>query len=138
MRGAFLAGIDVHGIHMPGVLFNPCVPTDTNSGIATMICVKDKVADLTGINLANADISSSNFDGAILVKADLTGANFTTSSAAGANLKDAKVTGLQSVGASFCNATMPDGQICDGKNIKTWTGQQTSIDCNCLEAPTAK
>ena len=131
-----LAGLDVHGVHMPGVTFQPCVKSDKNKS-TTMVCIEKQPADLTGINLAGADISKSCFDEAILDKADLTGANFTEGTAISASLKDAKVTGLVSLNGTFCNAIMPDGKICDEK-LKIWTGQGTTINCNCVKGGGAK
>lgn len=121
-------GLDLHGFYMPGVVFLPCDPNDTNKQ-TPMVCV-NQPADLTGVNFAKANISNASFDAAILVGADLTNADMTATSAIGANLKDAKVAGLQSQDATFCNSTMPDGKICDA-NLKTWTGQGTTILCNC-------
>jgi len=137
LRGAqALAGLDVHGARMPGVTFQPCVKTDVNKS-TPMVCIEKKKADLTGINLTGANISTSCFDEAILDKADLTDANFTDSSAIGASLKDTKVTGLISTNATFCNAIMPDGKVCDDK-LKKWTGQGTTITCNCVKGGSAK
>lgn len=123
-----LKGLDFKGISMPGVIFLPCDPNDTNKQ-TPMVCV-NQPTDLTGVNFAKANISNASFDGAILVGADLTNADMTATSAIGVNLKDAKVGGLQSQDATFCNATMPDGKICDA-NLKTWTGQGATIICNC-------
>lgn len=123
-----LAGIDAHGQNMPGVLFNSCVKTDVNKN-TPMICIENQVADLTGINLANANLFNSCFDGAILVKADLTGADMTQASVIGANLTGAKVSGLVTQDAMFCNSIMPDGKKCDEK-LGTWKGDAT-ISCNC-------
>ena len=131
-----LAGLDAHGIHMSGVTLQPCIKSDTNKS-TTMICIEKQKADLTGINLAGADISKSCFDEAILDKADLTGADFTDSSAISASLKDAKVIGLISANATFCNATMPDGKVCDEK-LKNWTGQGATINCNCVKGSSKK
>ena len=124
-----LAGVDAHGQNMPGVLFHPCVKTDVNKN-TPMICIENQVADLTGINLANANLFNSCFDGAILIKADLTGADMTQASVIGANLTGAKVTGLITQDAMFCNSTMPDGKKCD-EQLGTWKGQSNSIECNC-------
>ena len=126
-----LAGLDAHGVHMPGVTFQPCVKSSKNKS-TTMVCIEKQKADLTGINLAKGNGSRSCIDEAILDKSDLTDFDFTEGSAIGASLLDAKVTGLISLNATFCNAIMPDGKVCDEK-LKTWTGQGTTINCNCVK-----
>jgi len=131
-----LAGLDLHGIYMPGVTFQPCVKSDKNKS-TTMVCIEKQSADLTGINLANSDISKSCFDEAILDKANLTGANFTEGSAIGVSLKGAKLSGLIATDATFCHAIMPDGKKCDEK-LKVWTGQGMKISCNCVSSSGSK
>lgn len=128
-----LAGVDAHGVHMPGVTFQSCVPTDTNRSNTNMVCITGQVAQLSGINLANANLTSSCFDGAMLEKADLTGADFTNAFVQNARLKDAKVTGIKTDNATFCNAIMPDGSVC----TDTWTGQGVTILCNCDDVSAA-
>lgn len=120
---------DAHGFHMPGVLFLPCTPTDTNKD-TPMVCVANQASKLKGINFANANISNGSFDGADMEGADLTGANFNQGSAIGANFKSAKVSGLQAQDTTFCNAIMPDGKKCDDK-LKVWKGQGVTLACNC-------
>jgi len=127
-----LAGLDAQGIYMPGVTFQPCVKTDKNKS-TTMVCIEKQQSDLTGINLARAEISRSCFDEAILDKANLTEANFTESSAIGASFRGAQLSGLISTDATFCNAIMPDGKVCDEK-LKNWSGQGVKIDCNCVKS----
>ena len=131
-----LAGLDLHGIYMPGVTFQPCVKSDKNKS-TTMVCIEKQPADLTGINLANSDISKSCFDEAILDQANLTGANFTEGSAIGASFKGAQVSGLIATDATFCHAIMPDGKKCDEK-LKVWTGQGMKISCNCVSSGGSK
>lgn len=133
-RGVILPkNLDLHGFFMPGVAFSPCVSNNKNKAIPS-VCIDHRGSDLTGVNLASANISNASFDGVILVNADLTGADFTQSSAIGANLTGAKVTGLQAQDAAFCNAIMPDGQICDSK-LAIWSGQGVGILCNCSNLP---
>lgn len=120
---------DAHGFHMPGVLFLPCTPTDTNKD-TPMVCVPGQASKLKGINLASANISNGSFDGADMEGADLTATNFNQGSAIGTNLKNAKVSGLQAQDTTFCNAIMPDGKKCDDK-LKVWKGQGVTLACNC-------
>ena len=121
-----LAGVDAHGVFMPGATFQPCLPSSSNENLGT-VCVLNEVSDLTGINLANANLSSTCFDWALLDKADLSGVDFSNSSVQNARLKDANVKGLITTNSTFCNAIMPDGAICK----ETWTGQGLTIACNC-------
>ena len=123
-----LAGIDAHNAHLPGVNFQPCVPTDTNKN-TMMICVPDQPANLISINLANANLFSSCLDGAVLDNADLTNLEFSNSSARFASLKGAKVSGIVTENSTFCNAIMPDGALCKD----SWTGQGVTIDCKCSD-----
>ena len=73
-----LTGIDAHGAHLPGVIFQPCIPSDANKN-TMMICIPDQAANLTGINLAGANLFSSCLDNAILDKADLTNVELSNS-----------------------------------------------------------
>ena len=128
-----LVGVDAHGAHLPGAIFQACVPSDANKN-TMMICVPGQPANLTGINLANANLFSSCLDGAILDKADLTNVELSNSSAQSVSLKDAKVTGIITTNSTFCNAIMPDGAIC----TDSWTGQGVTIDCKCIDQDKAK
>jgi len=123
-----LMGLDAHGAHLPGAIFQACVPSDANKN-TMMICVPGQPANLTGINLANANLFSSCLDGAILDKADLTNVELSNSSAQSASLKDAKVAGIITTNSTFCNAIMPDGAIC----TDSWIGQGVTIDCKCTD-----
>ena len=120
------AGLDAHGVYMPGASFQPCYPNAVNQ-TTPMICIADQVANMTGINLANANLFSVCLDAAILDNADLSGADLTNASAAFASFKGAKVAGIITTNATFCNAVMPDGAIC----TESWTGQGVTIQCNC-------
>lgn len=121
-----LAGIDAHGSNLPGVILQPCTPNNANANLG-MICIPDQVANLKGINLANATLFSSCLDGAVLDKADLSYADVSNSSARYVSLRNAKVTGIITTNSSFCNSIMPDGEIC----TDTWSGQGVTIACNC-------
>jgi hypothetical protein len=121
-----LAGVDAHGVYMPSATFQPCEITAENQYLG-MICIPKQAANLTGINLANAHLSSTCFDYAILDKANLSGADLSDSLVVNASLKDANVTGLITTNSTFCDSVMPDGAICKD----TWTGQGVTIDCNC-------
>lgn len=129
-RGARLIGLQASGVHMPGVTCQPCIKTTANSKNKLMVCIEKRPADLSGINLSGANISSSCFDGANLTNANLSGADFSNGSASGTNFKDANLQGLISTNATFFNAIMPDGKICSAK-LKTWTGDGVTINCNC-------
>ncbi len=130
LRGVVdLVGLDMRGIFMPGVVMQPCLPTDTNKN-SFMICVPKQPTNLTGSNLSQAVLFSSCLDGVILYKADLTGADVTGSSLEYANLQDAIVKDIKFDGANFCHAIMPDGTLC----TDSWTGQGITIDCNCAAA----
>lgn len=122
-----LIGLDLHGLHAPGITFQPCISSLTNKNNELMICIPDQISNLYGVNFANSNFFSSCFDFAILDKADLSGADFTNSSVQNASLKDAKVTGIITTHACFCNSIMPDGTKC----TDSWTGQGVTIDCNC-------
>lgn len=122
-----LAGVNAQGAHMPGVTFQPCVSLSPTP-IPIMICTPNVVADLTGINLANANLFSSCFDQAILDNANLSGADVSNSSFQNVSLKNANVTGIITQNATFCNSIMPDGTVC----TETWTGQGVTIACNCV------
>jgi len=132
-RGARLIGLNASGVHMPGVTCQACIKTPTNSKNKLMVCVEKRPADLSGINLSGANISSSCFDGANLENANLSGADFSNGSASGTNFKGANLKGLISTNATFCNAIMPDGKICSAK-LKTWTGDGVTINCNCQQS----
>ncbi len=123
-----LAGIDARGAHLPGVNFQPCLPTDVNKK-TMMICIPNQEANLTGINLANANLFSSCLDGAILDNADLTNVELSNSSAQFVSMKGAKVSGIVTENSTFCNAIMPDGAVCRD----SWTGQGVTIDCKCTD-----
>lgn len=123
-----LAGVDAHGAHMPGVTFQPCLPTKENKNSA-MICIANQVANLTGINLANVNLFASCLDWANLENADLSGADCSNSSVQDANLKNAQVKDIITTNAIFCDSVMPDGQVCKD----TWTGQGVTIACNCSD-----
>ena len=125
-RGADLQGLDAHGAFLPGALFQVCIPNDVNRK-SSRICVANQVTNLTGINLAKAFLFSSCLDGVILDKADLSGADFSNSSLQNASLKGAQITGIIVENTTFCNAIMPDGEIC----TDMWTGQGVTLDCNC-------
>lgn len=122
-----LIGLDLRGLHAPGITFQPCVPTVINKKNELMVCVADQFSNLYGVNFANSNFFSSCFDFAILDKADLSGADLTNSSVQSASLKDAKVAGIITTNASFCNSVMPDGTKC----TDSWTGQGVTIACYC-------
>lgn len=131
LRGVVgLAGVDAHGIQLALANFQPCVPSDANKNNGNMICIKDQVSNLAGINLANAFLYSVCFDHANLEKATLSGADATFASFQYADLNEAKVDSMITEGAVFCNATMPDGRVCS-QQLDTWTGQGVTIKCNC-------
>lgn len=123
-----LAGVDAHGAHLPGVTFQPCIPSDQNQEVI-MQCVSGQTANLVGINLSNANLFSSCFDYAAMDSADLTKADVSNSSFRYTSLKDAKLSGVVATNATFCNAIMPDGKTC----TETWTGQGVTITCNCTD-----
>lgn len=123
-----LAGVDAHGAHLPGINLQPCIQNDTNKD-TVMVCIPEQIANLKGVNLANANIFSSCLDAADLSGADLSNADVSNSSLQYVNLKDAKLTGIVTNNATFCNAIMPDGTLC----MESWTGQGVTIDCNCTD-----
>ena len=123
-----LAGVDAHGAHLPGVIFQPCIADDENEELG-MICTENQVSNLLGINLANANMFSSCLDHVILTNADLTGVDLSNSSVQNANLKGAKVKGMITTNSTFCDSVMPDGAIC----TETWTGQGITVVCRCFE-----
>lgn len=130
-----LAGLDLHGLYAPGILFQPCIVTAENKDNGFMVCVPNQASDLTGINLANGYTPSSCYDYAKLDKADLTNLDLSNSSVENASLKDAKVAGIKATNATFCNSVMPDGQLCTGDS---WTGQGVTIACNCPKVSLSK
>lgn len=123
--------LDAQGVFMPGVSFQPCVASEQNQN-SMMVCIAQQPSNLAGINLAGAILFSSNFDGAILQGANLSNADLTDSSLQYANLQDANLEKAITQGATFCNAVMPDGQIC----TTTWQGQGVTIECNCSASQT--
>ncbi len=128
-----LVGVNAKNAHLPGVNLQPCVPNDMNKE-TMMICIPDQPANLTGINLSNANLFSSCIDEAILDNANLTNLEFSNSSARKVSLKGAKVSGIITENSTFCNAIMPDGSLC----TDSWTGQGVTISCNCAEEANEK
>lgn len=127
-----LIGVDAHGANLPGLTLQPCISNSVNQNIP-MLCIPNQVANLTGINLANANLFSSCLDGAIFDGANLSNANLSNSSAQYASFKGANVTGIITTYSTFCNATMPDGALC----TDSWTGQGVTIACSCTPQETA-
>ncbi len=127
-----LAGVDAHGAHLPGVTFQPCVPSDQNKS-SMMVCIPGQGANLTGINLTDANLFSSCLDGAMADSANFSKADLSNSSLRYISLKNAKIAGAVTTNTTFCNAIMPDGAIC----TDTWTGQGVTIACNCTTQDTA-
>ncbi len=129
-RGAQeLVGVIAPGVFMPGVTFQPCVPTADNKNMM-MVCVADQKANLKKVNFSGANLFASCFDQAILDNADLSNVNLSHSSVQHASLKGAKVGGIITENATFCNSIMPDGSVCK----ETWKGQGVVIACNCTES----
>ena len=127
-----LIGVDAHGANLAGVTLQPCISNPVNQTIP-MLCIPNQVANLTGINLANANLFSSCLDGAIFDGANLSNANLSNSSAQYASFVNANVMGIITANSTFCNAMMPDGTLC----TDSWTGQGVTIACNCTPQETA-
>jgi uncharacterized protein YjbI with pentapeptide repeats len=127
LRGVIdFAGKDLHGIFMPNVSMQPCLPTDANKN-SNMICNPKQLADFKKTNLAGAILSSSCLDGVSFDQADLTGVDVSNSSVQYASLQGAIVKDMITDHATFCHTIMPDGIECKD----SWTGQGTTIACNC-------
>jgi uncharacterized protein YjbI with pentapeptide repeats len=69
-------------------------------------------SDLSGANLSGVNLTDADLSGAKLLNANLAGTNLTDADLSGANLLNANLAGANLEGVDLSDATWPDGTVC--------------------------